>query len=251
MKKILIWVLALVFMVCGLGMSEGLTFEADEAEATEAEATEAPAEGRLAGISIGLDPGHQAHSNREQEPVAPDSSETKKKVSSGTAGCKTGVSEYVLNLDVAFQIRDALEALGCTVYMTRETHDVDISNIERAQMMNEYGVDLMLRIHADGSENTSKNGTATYCSKSYGQYEESARAAQLLVDAMCEQTGAKNNGVHINDNYTGQNWATVPCVMIEMGYMSNSEEDVKLNDPEYQKLMVQGIVNGICSFVGR
>ena len=107
---------------------------------------------RLAGIKIGIDPGHQAHANREQEPIAPNSKKTKDKVASGTQGVKTRVPEYQVNLDVSLKLRDALEALGCEVYMTRETNDVDISNLERAQMMNELGVDLVLRIHCNGSE---------------------------------------------------------------------------------------------------
>ena len=61
-------------------------------------------------------------------------------------------------------------------------------------------------------------------------------------------TGAHDHGIHKRDTYTGQNWSTVPCVMVEMGYMSNPDEDVKLNDPEYQDQLVQGMVDGICAY---
>ena len=113
---------------------------------------------RLHGLKIGIDPGHQAKANREFEPVAPGSDETKYKVSSGTAGVSTGVAEYIVNLDIALQLRDALEALGCTVYMTRDVHEIDISNLERAMMMNELNVDLVLRLHCDGADDESANG---------------------------------------------------------------------------------------------
>ena len=121
--------------------------------------------GRLTGVKIGIDPGHQAHGNSAQEAVAPGSSETKAKVSSGTYGRFTGVPEYEVNLDISLQLRDALEALGCEVYMTRETNDVDISNQERAIMMNELGVDLVLRIHCNGSTNKSAQGIGLYIRK--------------------------------------------------------------------------------------
>ena len=134
--------------------------------------------GRLAGVKIGVDPGHQRHQNTEKEPVAPDSKETKAKVSSGTAGVRTKVPEYQVNLDVSLQLRDALEALGCEVYMTRQTNDVDISNRERALMMNELGVDLVLRIHCNGAENSGAHGIGLYVTKTGDIAEASLQAAE-------------------------------------------------------------------------
>lgn len=206
---------------------------------------------RLSGISIGLDPGHQRKGNSEKEPVAPGSSEKKAKVSSGTAGVKTRVPEYQTNLDIALQLRDALVDLGATVYMTRETHDVNISNMERALMMNELGADLVLRLHCNGSENSSANGIGLYVTKTGGIAEESARAAEFILPAMTAATGARADGIFKRDTYTGQNWSTVPCIMVEMGFMSNPEEDVKLNDPAYQQKLVEGMTEGICLYFGR
>lgn len=206
---------------------------------------------RLSGIKIGIDPGHQLHQNSEQEAVSPTSSETKAKVASGTAGVKTGVPEYQVNLDVSLQLRDALEALGCEVYMTRETNEVDISNKERALMMNEYGVDLVLRIHCNGAENSSANGIGLYVTKTGDIAEESYAMAEAILPAMTAATGARADGIFKRDTYTGQNWSTVPCIMVEMGFMSNPQEDVKLNDPEYQKLLVQGMADGICAYFER
>ena len=90
----------------------------------------------LAGLKIGIDPGHQTHANTEREAIAPDSSETKAKVASGTAGVNTRTPEYVVDLQVSLILRDILTAMGAEVKMTREENDVDISNIERAVMMN-------------------------------------------------------------------------------------------------------------------
>lgn len=206
---------------------------------------------RLRGVKVGIDPGHQARGNNARETIAPDSSQTKAKVSSGTSGVATGVAEYVTVLEISLKLREELEALGATVYMTRETHEVDISNQERAKMLSDLGVDVALRIHCDGVDNRSRNGVALYCSRSYGAAAESRRAAETILPRICEATGAKNNGVVQNDNYTGQNWATVPCVMVECGFMSNPDEDRKLNDPDYQRKLARGIAEGICDFMGR
>ena len=207
--------------------------------------------GRLSGVSIGIDPGHQARQNSEKEAVAPGSKEMKMKVSSGTAGVKSRVNEYEVNLAIGLQLRDALEALGCEVYMTRETNDVDISNQERAKMMNEYGVDLVLRLHCDGSDNSKANGIAMYVNETGSIARDSYVAADYLLNAMTEATGAKKNSIHQTDTYTGNNWSTVPCILVEMGFMSNPEEDMKLVTPEYQALLVQGMVEGIARWQGR
>lgn len=207
--------------------------------------------GRLAGVKIGVDPGHQRHQNTEKEPVAPDSKETKAKVSSGTAGVRTKVPEYQVNLDVSLQLRDALEALGCEVYMTRQTNDVDISNRERALMMNELGVDLVLRIHCNGAENSGAHGIGLYVTKTGDIAEASLEAAEAILPRLIEATGAREDGIFRRDTYTGQNWSTVPCVMVEMGFMSNPDEDEKLSDPDYQQKLVTGMVEGICDWLGR
>ena len=207
--------------------------------------------GRLTGVKIGIDPGHQAQGNSDQEAVAPGSSETKAKVASGTSGRFTGVPEYEVNLDISLQLREALEALGCEVYMTRETNDVDISNQERAVMMNELGVDLVLRIHCNGSTNESAQGIGLYIRKTGTNAEECMRAAEALLPAMVEATGAESDGIFRRDTYTGLNWSEVPSILVEMGFMTNEEEDYKLNDPAYQQLLVQGMVEGICAYMGR
>ena len=206
---------------------------------------------RLSGVKIGIDPGHQEHANSGKETISPTSTETKAKVSSGTTGVKSRVPEYQVNLEVSLMLRDALQQLGCEVYMTRETNDVDISNQERAKMMNEKGVDLVLRIHCNGSTNRSANGIGLYVNKTGAIAADSLAAAQAILPRMTEATGARSDGIFKRDTYTGLNWSTVPCILVEMGFMSNPEEDLKLNDPEYQKKLVSGMIEGVCDWLGR
>lgn len=206
---------------------------------------------RFYGLKIGIDPGHQGKANSDKEPIAPGSKETKAKVSSGTSGRSTGIAEYVTVLEISLKLRDALEAQGAEVYMTRDTHDIDISNLERAEMMNELGVDLVLRIHCDGAEDSSANGIGMFVRKTGEKQQESEAAAQVLLEAMVEATGAKKRGVFLRDTYTMNNWSVVPCILVECGFMSNPEEDEKLNDPDYQNLLVQGMVEGIARYFQR
>ena len=221
---------------------------ADATAVPTPEPTETP---RLYGLRIGIDPGHQEHANSDREPVAPNSSETKAKVASGTSGVSTGVPEYITNLEIALKLRDALEAQGCEVYMTRETNDVDISNMERAEMMNGLGVDLVLRLHCDGSTDRSANGIGMFVRATGEKQEESEAAAQVILESMCAATDARARGVFLRDTYTMNNWSIVPCILVEMGFMSNPAEDEKLNDPAYQDLLVEGMVEGVASYFGR
>ena len=64
-------------------------------------------------------------------------------------------------------------------------------------------------------------------------------------------TGAREFGIYQFDTYTGLNWSTVPCILVECGFMSNPEEDVLLNTPEYQQKLADGMVEGIADYMGR
>lgn len=62
---------------------------------------------------------------------------------------------------------------------------------------------------------------------------------------MVKNTGAKSRGVTRTDSMSGINWSKVPVTIIEMGFLSNEKEDKLLASSEYQKRIVQGMVNGI------
>ena len=197
-----------------------------------------------------IDPGHQGKQNLDKEPVGPGSSEMKTKVTSGTAGQWTGLAEYELNLIVSMKLRDALLDEGYNVIMIRETHDVDISNAERAMIANNAKADAFIRVHVNSWTDSSYKGILTvsptssnpYCSEIY---KDSRLLSDLVVNAMSEATGGKNRGVMEADNMSGINWCEVPVTIVEMGFMSNEEEDRLMATEDYQDKLVDGMVMGI------
>lgn len=208
------------------------------------------------GYLIAIDPGHQGRGNSELEPNGPGSSVMKAKVTSGTAGVSTGIAEHVLNLAVSLYLRDELLARGYSVLMIRETADVNISNAERAELANSYGADAFIRVHANSHTDLSAKGALTMCMTSNNPYNKelydtSRRLSELVLDGICAATGAAKKSIIETDTMSGINWCETPVTIVEMGFMSNAEEDEAMAQDSYRRAMAKGMADGIDAYFGR
>jgi N-acetylmuramoyl-L-alanine amidase len=203
--------------------------------------------------AIVIDAGHQQSADLGKEPVAPGSSAMKAKTASGTRGRSSGTPEYKVTLEIAKRLEAILKAKNMKVIMIRETNDVDISNIQRAEIGNNAKAALVVRIHADGSTNESVNGISTlypadnkWTNEIFG---ESRDAARIVQENVVQSSGHKDNGIVARDDLSGFNWSKVPTILVETGFLTNVQEEKALLSDEYQEKLAQGIADGIIEYL--
>jgi N-acetylmuramoyl-L-alanine amidase len=199
---------------------------------------------------ICIDPGHEATPDLSTEPIGPGSSTYKIKDGGGTPG------EATVVLQIGFKLRSLLVARGYRVAMTRTTMDFSYGNggnIARAQFCNRRSSALMLRLHADGSTDRSRHGVSTLYPAWHAGWTDdifgaSRRAARLVQAAVVRATGATNLGLVARSDLTGFNWANVPAILVEEGFMTNPIEGARLKTASYQWKVARGLANGVQAF---
>lgn len=199
-----------------------------------------------------IDPGHQAKGDPKGEPIAPGSGSRKARVASGTVGVGTKKPEYAVNMEAGLILKSLLEQKGYKVVMTRETNEVNISNVERAQVANAAKADMTIRLHCDSIGNSGKSGAVLIVPSKTGKYTSgiypaSFKYAEYLKKSL-QDSGVKVNGIFERSDMTGFNWSQVPVVIFEMGFMSNWNEDRMLCDSNYQTKLMQVVVTAIDAY---
>ena len=119
---------------------------------------------------------------------------------------------------------------------------------------NESGADICVRIHADGAAGSAR-GATVLCSSASNRYvsklySKSKQLSEALIRAYCKKTGLRSRGISYRDDLTGTNWSTVPTTLIELGFMTNSQEDRFMASDSGQKKMVKGMADGIDTYFG-
>lgn len=204
---------------------------------------------------IVVDPGHDLRANLSTEPIGPGSRRRKIKDGGGTQGVVTGTPESVVNLRIGLELRDVLVRRGYCVTMTRDRQrGAGVGNVARARLANRVGAKLFVRIHADGVDNGSRNGTSTlYPGLIRGWTDDilpaSKSAARKVQEELVRALGSRDLGLSRRSDLTGFNWSDVPAILVEVGFLTNPREDRLLTSRAYQRRAATGMANGIERFV--
>ena len=199
---------------------------------------------------ICIDPGHDATPDLTTERIGPGSDVYKIKDGGGAPG------EAKVVLEISFKTRALLRARGYRVAMTRTSDEFSYGNdgnIARAQFCNRRDSALMLRIHADGSSDPSRHGASTLYPALHAGWTDdilpaSRRAARIVQARLVRATGARDLGLVRRGDLTGFNWANVPAVLVETGFMSNPTEGRHLRQAWYQWRVARGLARGAAAF---
>ena len=199
---------------------------------------------------ICLDPGHGTIPavGRQTEPIGPGSSVRKIKDGGGAPG------EAPVALAIALRTRALLQRDGYRVAMTRTGPTYAGGNIARARFCNVRHAALMIRIHADGSTDSSQHGVKTLVPALHRGwtddiYARSLRAGRAVQSSVTRSTGAKNVGIVFRSDLTGFNWADVPAILVETGFMTNPTEGRLLRSASYQLKVARGLTAGAQAYL--
>lgn len=208
----------------------------------------------------------------------------------GAVGCRGTYEKHVV-LAIAKALQERLnQSPGIKAFLTR-TGDYFLGLRQRVEMAKEYGADIFISIHADSSPNRSTRGASAYCLSLTGATDEAARILAekenssdliggvklssdhdlntILVDMVQTQTineGMKLGGMVLDSlqpvqeiKFSSPRQAgfrvlkapDVPSVLVEVGFLSNPEEEARLKDRFFQARLAQSLSEAVCRFLGR
>ena len=171
------------------------------------------------------------------------------------------IAEKDLNMQIYKKLRKELEGLGYTVLTSRES-DVYVDFVtERSKMVNKTNSDMFISIHFNATSSSASNisGIQTYYYEQNPDYptkinsqwhnhpdriSESNRLAAAIHSSLLAETGAKNAGL-LHSSFAVLRETNKPAVLLELGYMSNFDENQRIRNDAYQNKLVKGIVKGI------
>ena len=173
------------------------------------------------------------------------------------ATSRWGTREKDIVLDVAYRVRDEMRRLGFDVVLTRDS-DFFVPLEERSRIANTRQADLFVSIHANASYSPSLKGFEVYYvpmwagndpedRKDNQARSESVRMAGFIADSVERSVEISDRRVK-SARFMVLKQTICPAILIEMGYITNRDDEKKLNDPLYRQNMARGIVGGLLDY---
>jgi len=168
-----------------------------------------------------------------------------------------GLKEKDFALDLALLLKERLEAKDYDVFLTRDSDDLTgqydannnnrINPTERVELINSFDADLVISLHLNSyATDPSVNGLEIL----YGDNSElSKELADTLITPVIDACGTKNRGVKYRPDVLILQESSIPIVLIETGFITNQNDTGNLQDFVYKHQMIQGIIEGVESYM--
>lgn len=152
------------------------------------------------------------------------------------------LNEKDLTLQMALQLRSVLEERGATVVMTRES-DTFISLAERVAFANQRRADLFISVHCNSTPR--RNSGAG--SETYWRTPQSHRLAAAMHRRLAAAVSRKDGGIR-NRSFAVIRETMMPSVLLEIGYINNTEEELLMATPDFQRKLAESLVQGVLDY---
>lgn len=165
-----------------------------------------------------------------------------------------GENEKDINLKIALKLRDYLEQSGATVVMTR-TKDEDVDGMDGVKHKSKdmlerrkksQGCDVLVSIHQNSFSQPKVKGAQVFYHKSSDNGKLLATFVQKSIREYVDTTNRRE--IKSSNDYYVLRTKGLPAIIVECGFLTNPEEEQKLNSEEYQDKMAWGIYLGIVKY---
>lgn len=146
-------------------------------------------------------------------------------------------------LEISKYLQKLLEEKGARVVMTR-SEDVNISLQKRTEIALELNADLFISIHAnahaEGADAINYHGHMTLYN-----YSHNKKLAEIILDSLSKKTGLPKTRVWERPDLAVLRQSRLPGILVETAFLMHPDDNWFLLQPEYQKELASGIMNGI------
>lgn len=156
----------------------------------------------------------------------------------GAAGVTSRISEKDYTLLIARELEKELRNKGANIFMTR-TRDVTLGMSERIEMLNKANPHFLVSIHLNSSARDSIRGVSTY------YRHEGFRPLSQFILARLLETGLAEFGNIGSFNFALSGPTEYPNCLVEVAFLSNREDEQRILDPKFHRLVAEKIVAGI------
>ena len=185
---------------------------------------QAPEKNALSNFKIAIDAGHGGNNP-------------------GSRGNNIGLLEKTYTLIFAKKLAQALVDSGAQVVMTR-VNDASFDNTDRVLYLQKEMPDMMISLHLNSADNRAAQGTGTFY-----KYLGFRNLSKFILEQICISTQRNEYGNVGNFNFILNTPTDFPNALVEIGFLSNKEEERKIMNDDFQNQVVRGIVNGIREFI--